>query len=209
MKKGGLAVFGPPCSSWVWISRSKSKRSKANPAGDGDAHFVSEGNKIADVLAIALRFLTRRSVFWLVEQPQSSLLFDYAPIKEALAEQTVFSIAIKQGLFGSSSAKPTRLVGTVPWLLELKATERVQPKPTTWVSLAKRQGKRVTGRKALLEKSSAYPYKLTHLMISLHDQMLIKRQMTVELALRPLFASMHLHLPKCVATRVVSMAVVL
>ena len=51
----GLIHCGPPCSSWVWVNRATSKRSRDSPAGDASIQSVAYGNsflgfKIVDLI---------------------------------------------------------------------------------------------------------------------------------------------------------------
>jgi len=45
LKPGGLLVGGPPCSSWVWINRATSKRSKVRILGDSSREYVRLSNQ--------------------------------------------------------------------------------------------------------------------------------------------------------------------
>ena len=45
LKENSVVLLAPPCSSWVWMSRGRSKRSKYDPLGDVSRTFVADANK--------------------------------------------------------------------------------------------------------------------------------------------------------------------
>ena len=44
MVEDGAMHGGPPCSSWIWMNRGTSSRSKDNAMGDGKQPSVVEAN---------------------------------------------------------------------------------------------------------------------------------------------------------------------
>lgn len=44
LKRGGLLVGGPPCGSWIWISRATSKRTQSFIFGNTQRSFVKDAN---------------------------------------------------------------------------------------------------------------------------------------------------------------------
>ena len=45
VEEDGLAVLGPPCSTWVWVNRATSKRSRELPDGDESVPSVKMANR--------------------------------------------------------------------------------------------------------------------------------------------------------------------
>lgn len=181
----GIIWLGPPCCSWIWMTRSKSKRTRQCPAGARGDAWVDMHNKIADFVAQTIKTCHERGVFYVIEQPQSSLLFDYRPVAEALAATGGRSVSVRLGDFGSASAKPLRLMGTAPWMDGLADVGKVlrgkmgmQPKTT----LATRHEHSVTGRRGIMEESSAYPDAFAHHVARLHTEYLQQRLLGCELA---------------------------
>jgi hypothetical protein len=80
VQQGGLLWAAPPCSTWVWLSRASTGRDKRV---EGDAHndYVQGQNALVCRLVLLLRLCMRRGVYWIVEQPRSTLMFEYAPFK--------------------------------------------------------------------------------------------------------------------------------
>ena len=47
IRRGGMALLGPYCGSWSWISRGTSLRTGTTNWGDDSRQFVRNGNKMA------------------------------------------------------------------------------------------------------------------------------------------------------------------
>ena len=90
---GGLAVGGPPCSTWVYMARGHTKRSKDNLLGDRNRHDVVEANILTCFLSKLTQILILRRVLFVWEQPMSSLLFKvpwWKSVLESLGVLRVF-----------------------------------------------------------------------------------------------------------------------
>ena len=74
LKVGGLLWSGTPCSTWVWIARSSTGRSRGNPLGRADQPCVSDANITASRVALLVLLAVARGCCWAIEQPGSSLL---------------------------------------------------------------------------------------------------------------------------------------
>ena len=74
LREGGLLFGGPPCATFVWMSRSTTKRSSENPQGAEDCKVVQVGNQTA-LRALMLAVLSLvRGAHWAFEQPGSSVM---------------------------------------------------------------------------------------------------------------------------------------
>ena len=158
-------MMGPPCSNWVWISRSNTKRSKVSVQGDETQAVVVKGNMIAATLSQLMKLLHGRGVFYLIEQPASSLFFEHPAVASVLKEHApcVGRARFLMSSFGAPSAKPTLLVGTAPWMGEF---QRRGPPPQQLAQRPKQDrvrlarvsaDGRVTGNQQLLQASASYP----------------------------------------------------
>ena len=162
---GGLLCGGPQCSSWVWISRSSTKRSKDNPAGDVRRDSVREGNKLAVACALLANLCVTQSCHWLYENPVTSLFFDATPMKSAVAYALavpfpVHNVTVSLGMYSAPTRKYVRLVGTPPWLPNMKRTlegSKTGGTSESPVRTVKVVGKKVTGIKAALKMTEVYP----------------------------------------------------
>ena len=123
---GGHLHFGTPCSSWVALSRSFTKRSSYQPKGPDKAHctkkqwaYLQLHNRIAKISSYLMKLATLLGHTVSLEQPVSSLLFSYAPMVAALKD--AISAPFHMGAFGGESPKPLKLVGTAAWLSVFRA----------------------------------------------------------------------------------------
>ena len=72
-------VLGPPCSSFVFLSRGTSKRYAWNKfMGDQSRQDVRDANEIVSRFVTILKILLLRLVQYIVEQPLTSCLFRLA-----------------------------------------------------------------------------------------------------------------------------------
>ena len=104
-----VAWLGPPCPSWVWMTRFRTKRSPENVSGDASAPFVREANSLADWLAQFLLFLHSVNVHFVLEQPLLSLLPRFHAVWNVLQLAGAQRITLKPGPYGSPTPKPLQL----------------------------------------------------------------------------------------------------
>ena len=154
---GGLVWLGPPCSSWVWLSRAVTQRSFTNPGGDETRADVRVANRIAEVVAKITQVCDACGVYWVIEQPSTSLLWQYAPIHNILQKSTVRRVSVELGRVGAQSLKPLVLYGTAPWLVEFARDVRARPRPLALARLCRRRGRWVAGITGSLRRSAHYP----------------------------------------------------
>ena len=84
LKAGALLFGGLPCSLQVWISRGTSGKSREQPRGKTDLPCVANANKIAARYAMIILVCLARQVWWLTEQPSSSVAHWLPYIRAAL-----------------------------------------------------------------------------------------------------------------------------
>ena len=114
--RGGLCFMGPQCSSWVWLCRSVTKRSALDPDGDLTIPTVQEGNYVNRVTALLASLCALAGIFYVIEQPSSSLFFHTKILRAVIAEANPFQRWLRLKDWGHSSKKATVLVGTASWL---------------------------------------------------------------------------------------------
>ena len=90
-------------------SRHSTKRSKAVPLGDLSARSVQIGNLMVTRCAIIIFIAAARAMFWVLEQPQNSLLEFHPMMQKVFSILKVFRYSMRMGDFGSPTAKPTWL----------------------------------------------------------------------------------------------------
>ena len=112
IREGGLCFLGPQCSSWVWLCRSITCRSAANPYGDESVECVAEGNRLNQICGLLITICFMCNVQWCIEQPGSSLFFHTRLWRAILREQNPFQRWLHLKVFGHVSQKATFLIGT-------------------------------------------------------------------------------------------------
>ena len=82
--QGGLAWWAPPCSNWVFMARGSTTRSEAEPMGGRlRCHpNVVYNNRLVSRMCAILDFLWKRGVYYIIEQPMTSLMFLHKRLKK-------------------------------------------------------------------------------------------------------------------------------
>ena len=119
IRAGGVAWFAVPCSSFVFMSRGHTKRTRDNPMGDERKRGVAAGNRIVSRVCYLLRILVSRHVYFVLEQPAGSILWKLPLMKKAKAGLVIKGEKWARrhvwiGHFGGHIAKPTELYGVFP-----------------------------------------------------------------------------------------------
>lgn len=120
---GGLGHTANVCSSWVFMARGTTGRSRAQPYGTPNlpgcsASSVGQGNVQIGRMTVVIMLMVARRVHWVLEQPFSSVM-DFAPV---LVENVLVRLkyATKMGAFGAKTAKPTWLLSSSKWPAKLQ-----------------------------------------------------------------------------------------
>ena len=200
LESDGLCWLGPPCSWWVWVSRSVHQRSAERPWGNVAHPFVDLHNVLAQFVADVIWTCAALGVHFVLEQPLGSRLPDYGQVREALVATQATRISIPLWKFGASSEKPLQLWGTAPWLRQLAdvasrisaaslsgsqpaacpssaqpaASPVAVPAPTTTLCTLGEAGQ-VTGRKEAMTASSSYPACFCDVVAFLHNSHVARR----------------------------------
>ena len=66
--EGGGFLAAPVCSTWIWLNRGTSRRSRGLPLGVTCVQPVAEANEQVSNLTLACYLLSAMGVFWCVEQ---------------------------------------------------------------------------------------------------------------------------------------------
>ncbi len=97
MVPGGLMFLACPCSSWVWMSRSQTKRSKVQSLGDVTNAVTAEGNAINERAAFLCFLAWKLGVTWVIEQPASSLFFATKNMASVVSQCTATRVHLRLG----------------------------------------------------------------------------------------------------------------
>ena len=113
--KGGLLWLAPQCSTWLSFVSAYTMQRKLHNQYEGDTCRldVLEANCTARCIAFLIRFATARGVRFIVENPQTSFLWKYPPLVQALRECSAVTHNTYHGAFGGRSVKPLTLYSTV------------------------------------------------------------------------------------------------
>ena len=106
----------------------------------------------------------------MLEQPISSTFHSYKAVKEALRLTGAQAISIPLYKFGAPTIKFLHLFGTAPWLGKLRriADSIAAPRPLGTLATTDTHG-RITGKKAELLDSAAYPHAFCQVVAMLHQ----------------------------------------
>ncbi len=152
----GLIWLGVPCSSWVPLCSSVSKRKPENGfLGDTDRAFVITGNAQMVITSIIVFIGALLGHCIMLEQPLGSVLPKVKPLSTVLTFFKMHKFVTYGGAFGGPSVKPLQLWGTH---LVFKNLERERPDPHAFANtLATRSGSSgFTGNPGLLAESAEY-----------------------------------------------------
>ena len=119
---GGILWAAPPCSSWVWISRGSTGRTKDNVLGNVEYTSVRMSNRLVSRVAHLVWLAVRRKVFVIIEQPMDSLLWEHPRMKKLLLRYGLRDVRLELGAYGALTPKPLILKTNVPWGEELRKT---------------------------------------------------------------------------------------
>lgn len=109
LKRYGLTAWGTLCSSWIWVSRSVTKRSPEQVLGDISVPFVAQGNVMVSRMCLIWHIVKMKECLYILEQPQSSLMFRHPRVLGWNVKIT----NTWMGCFNAPTAKPTKLASNV------------------------------------------------------------------------------------------------
>ena len=110
----GLALAGPPCSWFIFLSSSLHRRTAASPAGDLSELRVRLSNVVAANAVALLKCLAARDCFVMVEQPANSLMFHFEPFVAWKASDPGLDFVMTyMGCFGHDMQKPTNMLANM------------------------------------------------------------------------------------------------
>ena len=161
----GLQTFATVCSTWVWISRSSTRRSPGNPLGNTSSDVVAGANAMVSRMVLLILFLSARFIAWILEQPASSLMAQHPRmrmLKELNAHSGTAGLSefhetnTNMGAFGAATKKPTKLYSSEKWVAQLSRSLPAGYKPDPKVQTVTIANGKVSGGKDLKD-TQAYP----------------------------------------------------
>ena len=178
LKRGGLLVMGPPCSSFVMLNAAKCKR-KAHNNYQGDLSYprVQMGNLLATAAAFLMTVAYMRGVEVIFENPPCSTIWKFPVVKQVLDFCVLRSTCTPRCAwstepFGKRMLKRFKFACTGMWISDIRRQCRCPRRRhlhltrSVWTN-----GKRkFTGRGHALKKSAAYPDALGRAIVNAWSQ---------------------------------------
>ena len=159
VRVGGGLWQAPECKTWIWIGRKQTGRSASNPTGGLENGKVLKANQMCIFASILYVVGYLRGLTLCMEQPSSTILHMFSPMKEVLAHCLPHTVTTYLGSYGASSCKPVIIYSSSAAVETLKMT---RPKNQNLQALTTRKDGAVTGCVALLRESQAYPMQFGH-----------------------------------------------
>jgi len=152
IKRHGSVWMAPVCSSWVWIARHGSGRTLSAAHGDPAVHRVRSGNRMVVRLVLIMLVLWMKGAHLFLENPSSTVIHWFSPLREVIQCILVHRISTPLSAYGSSTMKPITIWSSSPRVSSLH-----RPKAIVQEKLFSRKDNCVTGKRAALKSSQAYP----------------------------------------------------
>ena len=111
--------WGVECVTWIWVARSTLNRSALSVNGNEDLPSVLEGNCVRDYAVSACSIIHWSGRYFVIEQPQSSLLNLSIEFTALLNLASADTIVTQHGAFEADStapAKPLKLMSSATWI---------------------------------------------------------------------------------------------
>jgi len=163
LRAGGLLTMAPVCSSWIFLCKKQTQRTASNGyVGNLDSKSVRDGNTMADVAALFYTVARARDVCAVIENPPSSTMFQYAPIRDATSDSdsvTCPRCVYSREPFGKRFGKQFKFVATAPWICALASQCRCPGRlhQKTVKERIVNGVRKVWGDPKLLAESGSYP----------------------------------------------------
>ena len=170
VRVGGLLWLAPPCATWIYISSSWHRRCPENRyRGNRRWLDIRESNSMAVLVAALISLATFRQVSLILEQPSSSTLFQYGPVRQALRAARAGSLVTYLRSFCKyfPLVKPLKLAFTCPWATHLSRNMPFNRTPAEEAYSHDALNDSVTGG-PMLASTSAYPPEFAAAVSSLH-----------------------------------------
>ena len=116
----GVLLAAPPCSSWIFATRWTSGR-VGDVLGHTESAYIQGQNALVARLVYVLTLCCKRGVWWIVEQPASSIMWEHPRWKRLVRRYRaiVRSVKLDMGAYSMLCVKDTLLVGTAPYLEQM------------------------------------------------------------------------------------------
>ena len=169
-RRGGLWWCAPLCSPWIWFCRRVTGRSKERPEGNTEDPRNVYHNGCMGLLAEILLMLHAIGVLFAMEQPCTTVLFEFGPMKNAMHITQAIKISFSMGRWGAPTLKPTWVMGTWPGLQALHVLGGQRPLPRIENKTYKYEGKWVTKNGTAMKDSQEYPSEFCKAIAQIYEE---------------------------------------
>jgi len=156
-KRGGTSWYAPVCSSWGFLCRKQSMRTKENPLGNLSVPWVLQGNNQLIRVTLVCLLLHLLGMEFVVESSMSSLITHVRYFRALMLLSGAYQHTCWLGHFGAPSPKPVKLMTTAPWVAKVKSKRRGSLRLCT--NMVKKGKVCINGIKVKLQESEFYPLK--------------------------------------------------
>ncbi|CAK9096788.1 Uncharacterized protein SCF082_LOCUS45422 [Durusdinium trenchii] len=108
-KPDAVFAFGVVCSTWVAVSRGSTHRHYFLPLGDPNSPSCNKANLLVARTCLALLLIIARGSTFVIEQPNSSLLYRHPRFNALMRLTTVFKQSFWMSGWGGKTPKRTVL----------------------------------------------------------------------------------------------------
>ena len=152
VKRHGAIWMAPVCSSWIWLSRSGSGRTREAAHGNTAVSWVRSGNRMVVRLVLVMIVAWIRGCHLFLENPMTTVVNFFSPMREAIQCLLNFKVTLPLSAYGSSSHKFITIWSTTPLVQQLYRKKGVAAE-----TLATNKDGCITGKHKALKTSQAYP----------------------------------------------------
>ena len=133
--KRGIIWWAPPCSTWVFMSRHSTGRS-IDPSGSAANLNVQAQNYLVRRLVYLLTVCIKRGVFFVVEQPRSSIMWSHFAFRRFIRRWDALLdwATNQQGAWSLDSRKDTILFGYAPHLKSDRMNRMMTAEERKWMA---------------------------------------------------------------------------
>ena len=157
----GMLWGAPVCSSWVWVSRSRTGRSRQDARGATKYLSVRDSNAMVEFTTLLFVIAYGRGVEIYLEQPQSSVMPWYPCVEALFQWVNMTKLPVQLGTYGGESSKPVFIWTSetnvrIHFRIRRGGTQKLEASKKKKLCVRSATGA-VTGIKSALKNSQHYP----------------------------------------------------
>jgi hypothetical protein len=93
VRRVGIVVLAPVCSSFCWINRFTSGRSLIEPLGNEHVSSVEHGNTMVSRIILILQLIMARGAVFVLEQPRGSILPEHPRFVAFILQYNIWQVS--------------------------------------------------------------------------------------------------------------------